>query len=110
MHSILKERKSFGGDPMQKVLNAIRKVRFTKFTRVSGKRKDHRWEKQKSILVSEVSTLQNSRIGPTKRLDDNSDVPKARLGILPKIFTSSKRTTGLHSSHLQRSGFSQVPH
>ena len=54
--------------------------------RVSGKRKDHRWEKQKSCLVSEVPTLQNSRISPT-RLDDNSDVPKARLGILPKIKT-----------------------
>ena len=26
-----------------------------------------------------------------KRLKDNSDVPKARLGILPKTFTNSKR-------------------
>ena len=29
-----------------------------------------------------------------------------RLGILPKIYTSSKRTTKLHSTRLQKSGFS----
>ena len=33
-----------------------------------------------------------------KRLKDNSDVPEARLGILPKTYTSSKRTTKLHSA------------
>ena len=45
---------------------------------------------------SEVPTLQNSRIGPTKRLDDNSDVPKARLWILPKTkhkFKENDRAT-----------------
>ena len=31
------------GNPMQKVLAPIQRVRFTKS--VSGKRKDHRWEK-----------------------------------------------------------------
>ena len=73
---------------MQKVL-AIQKVRFTESTLspryVSGTRKDHRLEKYKSNLdISEVPTLQNSRIGPTKRLKDKSDVPKTRLGIMPK--------------------------
>ena len=35
------------GNPMQKVLEPIQRVRFTKSTlvRVSRKRKDHRWEK-----------------------------------------------------------------
>ena len=57
-------------------------------------------EKYKSNLdISDVPTLQNSRIGPTKRLKDKSGVPNARLGILPN----------LHSSRLQ-SGLSQVPH
>ena len=28
-----------------------------------------------------------------KRLNDSSDVPEARLGTLPKTYTSSKRTT-----------------
>ena len=32
-----------------------------------------------------------------KRLKDNGDVPEARHGTLPKTFTSSKRTTKLHS-------------
>ena len=85
--------KEFRGDPMQKVLNAIRKVRFTKSTMRQAsirEKKGPSLGKTESFLVSEVSTLQNSRIGPTKRLDDNSDVSKTRLGILPTIFTSSK--------------------
>ena len=65
---------------------------------------------QKAVAVSEDRTLLNSRIVPTKRLDDNSDVPKARLGILPRICTSSKRTTGLHYCHEHIKGFSQEPH
>ena len=35
-------------------------------------------------------------------------MPKARLGVLPTVYTSSKRTTELHSSRLQ-SGFSLLP-
>ena len=79
--------KEFRGDPMQKVLNAIRKVRFTKSTMRQAsirEKKGPSLGKTKSFLVSEVPTLQNSRIGPTKRLDDNSDESKTRLGILSK--------------------------
>ena len=81
---------------MQKVLNAIQRVRFTKcpryVTRVSGTTKDHRLEKYRSNLdISEVPTLQNSRIGPMKRLKDKSDVPKARLGILPKYIQAAEK-------------------
>ena len=55
----------------------------------------------------------NSKISPTKRLKDKSDVPKARLGILPNIsiymyITSSKRMTKLHTTRLRTSGFSQM--
>ena len=61
--------------------------------RVSGKRQDHRWEKEMSkFLISEVPTLCNLRTGPMKRPNDSSDVPEARLGIWPKTYTSSKRT------------------
>ena len=94
---------------MQKVLQPIRRVRFTKSTPRQAsirERKDHCWERQKSFLVSEVPTLQNSRIGSTKRLHDNSDVPKARLGILPKICTSSKKKTRLHCTFPRRRGYS----
>ena len=35
-----------------------------------------------------------------KRLNDSSDVPEARLGILPQTFTSSKKKTRLHSFRL----------
>ena len=78
--------KQYRGQPMQRVLGPIRKVRLTKSTRRQasiGERKDHRLEKYKSNLnTSEVRTLLNLRTGPTKRLKDKSDVPKARLGIL----------------------------
>ena len=40
-----------------------------------------------------------------KRLKDNSDVLEARHGILPKTFTSSKRTTKLHSTRPRRNGY-----
>ena len=75
--------KEFRRIPMQIVLNAIRKVRFA--------RSGPRWEKQKSSLVSEVPSLSFPRIGPTKRLDDNSDVPKARLWDLAKNIYKLRR-------------------
>ena len=34
-----------------------------------------------------------------KRLQDNSDAPKATHGTLPKTCTSSKKRTRLHSAH-----------
>ena len=97
MHSLLKERKSFGEARCRKSWTQFEKFdsqspRYVK--RVSGKRKDHRWKKQKSFLVSEVLTLQNPMIGPTKRLDDNSDVPIARLWILPKKKKAQRERQG----------------
>ena len=54
------KRKTSLGNPMQRVLGPIRRVRFSQSThvkQVSGKRKDHRLEKDKSnILISEVHT------------------------------------------------------
>ena len=41
-----------------------------------------------------------------KRLKDNSDVPEASHGTLPKTNTSSKRTTKLHSTCSRKSGHS----
>ena len=43
-----------------------------------------------------------------KGLTDNSDAPGAKHGTFPKSFTSSKRSTKLHSSHLQKSVSSPV--
>ena len=43
-----------------------------------------------------------------KRLNDSSDVPEARLGILPKTFTSSKKKTRLHSSPPRKNGYSRL--
>ena len=103
MHSILKERKIFGKPDAESLernsQSSIHKVYAT------GTRKVRRLEKYKSNLdISEVPTLQNSRTGPMKRLKDNSDVPDARLGILPKTCTSSKKKTRLHSTHPRKNG------
>ena len=43
-----------------------------------------------------------------KRLKDSSDVPKARLGILPKTFSSSKKKTRLHTIFPQRNEYSRL--
>ena len=43
-----------------------------------------------------------------KTLKDNSDVPEARRGTLPKTHTSSKRNSKLHSSRLRKSGYSRL--
>ena len=49
------------GNPTQKVLEPIQRVRFTKFRLRQAsirEKKDHRWEKYKSnLLISEVPTL-----------------------------------------------------
>ena len=77
---------------------------------VSGKRKDHCLEIYKSnILISEVPELRNLRTTrPMKRLEDNSDVPEARHGTLPKTHTSSKRKTKLHSTRPRKNGYSRL--
>ena len=43
-----------------------------------------------------------------KRLHDSSDVPEARLGILLKTYTSSKKKTRLHSTFPRRNGYSRL--
>ena len=88
MHWFLKEAERLGETRCNKSWDRFEKYdslsqRYVK--QESGKRKDHRLKKYKSkILISEVPTLWNLRTGPMKRLKDSSDVPEARLGILPK--------------------------
>ena len=68
------------------------------------KKKDHRLEKYRSkYFISEVPTLWNLRTYLKKRLKDKSDAPAARHGILPEIFTNSKKRTKLHSIRLPKS-------
>ena len=40
--------------------------------------------------------------------EDNSDGPEARHGTLPKTYTSSKRTTKLHSTRPRKNGYSRL--
>ena len=43
-----------------------------------------------------------------KRLDDSSDVPEAKLGILQNIHTRSKKKTRLHSTFPRENGYSRL--
>ena len=111
MHWFLREENSLGETRCKKSWDEVEKygwlsLRYVK--QVSRKRRDHRLEKYKSkILISEVPTLWHLRTGPMKRLKDNSDVPEARDGTLPKTFSSSKRTK-LHSTCLRKNGYSRL--
>ena len=110
MRWFLKEADSFGEARCKKSWDRFEKysslsLRYVK--QVSGKRKDHRLQKYKSnLFISEVPTLWNLRTGPRKRLKDNSHVPDARLGALPKTYTNSKRKTKLHSTRPRKNGYS----
>ena len=111
-HWFLKEANSPGETRCKKSWEQFEKydspsLRYVK--RVSGKSKDHRFEKNKlKPFISEVPTPWNWRTGSMNRLKDNSDVPEARLGILPKTYTSSKKQTWLYSSFSRRNGYSRL--
>ena len=105
--------KEFRWDPMQKLLNAIRKVRFTQSTPRQASTRD---KKGPSLGKTKVVRRQRSPYAPKfehrshEQTGRQQRCAQSKAWDLAKNFTSSKRTTGLHSSHLQRSGFSQVPH
>ena len=113
MHSFLKVE-SLGEARCRKSWNQFkgydsRSLRPVK--RVSGKRKDHRWEQCMSkFLIREVPTLCNLRTGPMKRLKDSSDVPEAKRGIslAKKHIQAQRKRTRLHSTFPQRTGYSRL--
>ena len=103
MHSFLKVE-SLGRARCRKSWNQLQRVRFTKSTLRQASIKE---KKGPSLGKINVKVPHQRRPYAMKFVDrsheeteDNSDVPEARLGILPKTFTSSKRTTKLHSIHL----------
>ena len=94
---------------MQKVWEPIQRVWFTKSTvrqaSILEKRGPSLGKIQLEHLIRQVLTVWNLRTSPMKRLEDNSDVPQARLGILPTTYTSSKKKTKLHSTFPEERGF-----
>ena len=102
-------RKSLGS-PMQKVLEPIQNVRFTESTLRQASIREKKDPSFGKIQVK--SPHQRSPYGmkfedrSNEETKDSSDVPEARHGTLPKTFTSSKRKTKLHSTRLQKSGYS----
>ena len=89
------------GNPMLKVLEPIQRVRFTKSTLRQASVREKKGPSLGKINVK----VPHQRSPYALKFEDrsheeterNSDVPEARLGILPEIFTSSKKRTKLHS-------------
>ena len=104
--------KQFRGNPMQKVLGSIRKVRFTQSTLRQASIRDKKGPSLGKIQVKprhqRSPYAKKIRGSVPRRLKDKSDEPKARLGISPKTFTSSKRTTKLHSTRPRKNGYSRL--
>ena len=76
---------------IQEVLNVIQRVRFTKSTlrnmRTWDKKGPSFWKMQlKSRYQRSLSSLQNSRIDPMKKLRDKNDVSKVRKRFCHKTF------------------------
>ena len=89
-------------NPMQKVLVPIQRVRFTKSTLCQASLREKKGPSLRKVNVK-VLRFEGS---PMNRLKDSSDVPEARLGILPKIFAISEKKTRLHSTFPRRNGYS----
>ena len=103
--------KEFRWNPMQKVLHAIQRVPFAKSTLRHASIREKKGPSVGTIQVKprhQRTSLRdkNLRVGPTKRLQDSSDVPEVRRGILPKTCTSSKQKTRLHSIFPRWNGYS----
>ena len=100
------------GNPMQEVLGTVRKVRFAQSTLRQASIPEKKGPSLGKIQVKNPHqrspTLWNLRTDLKKRLQDNSDAPAARHGILPEILTSSKKKTKLHSTRPRKNGFSRV--
>ena len=100
------------GNLMQKVLGSIRKVRFIKSTLRQASIQENKGPSLGKVQVKHP--YQRSHYAMKfetdlkKRLQDNTVAPKARHGILPKIFASSKKRTRLHSTRLRKSGYSRL--
>ena len=106
------QRKTAPGNPMQKVLGQIRKVRFTQSTLRQASIREKKGPSFGKIQVRNSHQrspyAKKMRTGFMKRLKDNSDVPEARHGTLQKTYTSSTRTTKLHSTHPRKNGYSRL--
>ena len=101
------------GYPMQKVLGSIRKARITQSTPRQTSIREKKGPSLGKIQVKNPhqqspNAMKLLSFSPMKRLKDNSDVPKARHGTLPKTYTSSKRTTKLHSTRPRKNGYSRL--
>ena len=78
-------------------------------SKYTGKERTIEWKNTSQISSSAKSLRYDIlRAGPMKRLKDNSDVPEAWLGTLPKAYTSSKRKTKIHSTRPQKNGYSRL--
>ena len=105
--------KDFRGNPMQKVLNAIQRVRFTKSTLRHASIRDKKGPSLGKIQVKPRHQRSPYAIKFEDRFHEET-VRQERCaqskawGLAQKYIQAQSGTTRLHSSRLQKSGFSQV--
>ena len=103
---VSQDRKS-RGNPMQKVLEPIQRVRFTKSAQRQASVRETKGPSLGKINVK----VPHQRSPYAVKFEDtshSSDVPEARRGILLKTHTSSEKNTRLHSTFPRRNGYSQL--
>ena len=97
------------GNPMQKVLGPIRRVRLTQSTLRQASIHE---KKEPSLGKIQVKNPHQRSPHAMKfedqRLKDKSDAPEARHGTLPKTFSSSKKKTKLHSTRPRKNRYSRL--
>ena len=101
------------GNPMQKVLKPIQRVRFTKSTQrqceYPGKERDHRWEKNNVKVPHQRSPyavkFEDRSHEETER---QQRCARSKAWNLAKTYTSSKKKTRLHPTFPRRNGYSRL--
>ena len=99
-------------NPMQKVLEPIQRVRFTKYPL----RKTSIWEKTGPSLVKINKKVPHQRSPYAMKFEDRSDEEterqqrcvEARRGILPKTYTISQKKARVHATFPWRNGYSRL--
>ena len=81
MHSLLKERKGFGGNSMQKVLNAIQRVRFTKSTPRHASIRDKKGPSLGKIQVKHPHQRSHHAIKFEDRSHEETERPERCAGL-----------------------------
>ena len=100
------------GNPMQKVLGSIRKVRLSQSSHRQASILEKQGPSHGKIQVKILHQRSPSALKFEDRSHEETEGQQrcARHGTLPKTYTSSKRETKLHSTRPRKNGYSRLRH